>query len=98
EIVVADDGSGPQTRALIGRWVASIDARVEHVWQEDRGFRAGEARNRAVLASRGDYCIFLDGDCIPRPDFVAVHPALAQPRWFLTGNRVLISRELTARI
>lgn len=98
EIVVADDGSGPQTRALIGRWVADIGVRLEHIWQEDRGFRAGEARNRAVLAARGDYCIFLDGDCIPRPDFVAVHRALAEPGWFVTGNRVLMSRELTERI
>jgi glycosyltransferase involved in cell wall biosynthesis len=98
EIAVADDGSGPQTRALIGRWVASIGARLEHVWQEDRGFRAGEARNRAVLVTRGDYCIFLDGDCIPRPDFVAVHRALAEPGWFVTGNRVLMSRELTERV
>jgi glycosyltransferase involved in cell wall biosynthesis len=98
EIVVADDGSGPQTRALIGRWVADIGVRLEHIWQEDRGFRAGEARNRAVLAGRGEYCIFLDGDCIPRPDFVAVHRALAEPGWFVTGNRVLMSRELTERI
>jgi glycosyltransferase involved in cell wall biosynthesis len=98
EIVVADDGSGPQTRALIGRWVADIGVRLEHIWQEDRGFRAGEARNRAVLAARGDYCIFLDGDCIPRPDFVAVHRALAEPGWFVTGNRVLMSRELSERI
>ena len=61
-----------------------------HVWQEDRGFRAGEARNRAILASGGAYCIFLDGDCIPRPDFVAVHRRLAEPGWFVTGNRVLL--------
>jgi glycosyltransferase involved in cell wall biosynthesis len=98
EILVADDGSGPRTRALIAAWVANSAVRLEHVWQEDRGFRAGEARNRAVLASRGDYCVFLDGDCIPRPDFVAVHRALAEPGWFVTGNRVLMSRELTERV
>jgi glycosyltransferase involved in cell wall biosynthesis len=98
EIVVADDGSGPQTRELIGRRAADIGVRLEHVWQEDRGFRAGEARNRAVLASRGGHCIFLDGDCIPRPDFVAAHRTLAEPGWFVTGNRVLLSRELTERI
>jgi glycosyltransferase involved in cell wall biosynthesis len=98
EIMVADDGSGPQTRELIGRRAADIGVRLEHVWQEDRGFRAGEARNRAVLASRGGHCIFLDGDCIPRPDFVAAHRTLAEPGWFVTGNRVLLSRELTERI
>ncbi len=98
EIIVADDGSGPRTRALVRRRAADIGIRLEHVWQEDRGFRAGEARNRGILASRGDYCIFLDGDCIPRPNFVAVHRRLAEPGWFVTGNRVLMSRELTDEV
>ena len=40
------------------------------------GFRAAEIRNRAILAARGAYCIFLDGDCIVRPDFVATHRRL----------------------
>jgi glycosyltransferase involved in cell wall biosynthesis len=62
------------------------------------GFRAGEIRNRAVLAARGDYCIFLDGDCIVRPDFVAAHRRLAEPGKFVTGNRILLSRELTEKV
>ena len=98
EVVVADDGSGPATRELIERRAAALDFSLRHIWQEDRGFRAGEARNRAILASRGTYCIFLDGDCVPRPDFVAAHRRLAEPAWFVTGNRILMSRELTERI
>jgi len=98
EVIVADDGSGPPTRAVVERRAVDLGVRLEHVWQEDRGFRAGEARNRGILASRGDYCIFLDGDCITRPDFIAVHRRLAEPRWFVTGNRILLSRELTERI
>ena len=57
------------------------------------GFRAAEIRNRAILAARGMYLIFLDGDCIVRPDFVAAHRRLAEPNWFVTGNRVLLSPE-----
>ena len=98
EVIVADDGSGPATAALAAAWKSKAGHRVEHVWHEDKGFRAGEIRNRAVLAARGAYCIFLDGDCIVRPDFVARHRALAQPGAFVTGNRVLLSRELTAKV
>jgi glycosyltransferase involved in cell wall biosynthesis len=98
EIIVADDGSGPATRDLVERRAAGLDIPLKHVWQDDRGFRAGEARNRAILASHGAYCIFLDGDCIPQPDFIAVHRRLAEPAWFVTGNRILMSRELTERI
>jgi glycosyltransferase involved in cell wall biosynthesis len=98
EIVVADDGSGPATRDLVERLAATLDISLRHVWHEDRGFRAGEIRNRGILASGGSYCVFLDGDCIPRPDFVAVHRDLAEPGWFVTGNRVLMSNDLTAQI
>jgi glycosyltransferase involved in cell wall biosynthesis len=98
EIVVADDGSGPATRELVERRAAAIDIPLKHVWQEDRGFRPAEARNRGILASRGAYCVILDADCIPRPDFIAVHRRLAEPGWLVTGNRVLLSRELTEQI
>src|SRR5579862_7509054 len=70
EVIVADDGSKPATAALVESWKPKIGRRLDHVWHEDRGFRAAEIRNRAILASRGDYIVFLDGDCIARPDFV----------------------------
>jgi glycosyltransferase involved in cell wall biosynthesis len=98
EVIVADDGSGPATAALIEAWKAKVGHRIEHVWHQDAGFRAAEIRNRAVLASRGSYCIFLDGDCIVRPDFVATHRRLAEPGFFVTGNRVLLSDGLTAKV
>ncbi len=98
EVVIADDGSGPDTAQAIERRAAASGFELVHVWQADQGFRAAEIRNRAVLGSRGDYCIFLDGDCIPRPDFVAAHRKLAEPGWFVAGNRILLSPALSERI
>jgi glycosyltransferase involved in cell wall biosynthesis len=98
EVVVADDGSGAATAALVEDWKAKLGHRLAHVWHEDRGFRAAEIRNRAILASHGTYCIFLDGDCIVRPDFIATHRRLAEPGCFVTGNRILLSRELTREV
>jgi len=98
EVVVADDGSTAETSRLIEAWKAKLGQRLEVVWHDDRGFRAAEIRNRAILAARGAYCIFLDGDCIMRPDFVATHRRLAEPGWFVTGNRILLSDALTAKV
>jgi glycosyltransferase involved in cell wall biosynthesis len=95
EIVVADDGSTDDTADMLARWQTEFGEKLIHVWQAHDGFRAGEMRNRAVLASHGGYCIFLDGDCIPRPDFIAAHRALAEPGQFVAGNRTLLSPELT---
>ncbi|MBX6328750.1 MAG: glycosyltransferase family 2 protein [Pseudolabrys sp.] len=96
EVIVADDGSGPATAAVVARWKERLP--LAHVWHEHRGFRAAEIRNRAVIAARGAYCIFLDGDCLVRPRFIAAHRRLAEPGAFVTGNRVLLSRTLTQRI
>ena len=93
EVVIADDGSGPTTAALAERWRQRLGVPLSYVWQVDRGFRAAEIRNRAILACRGDYCIFLDGDCIARP--ISSPIACRRAGWFVTGNRVLLSR-LTA--
>jgi glycosyltransferase involved in cell wall biosynthesis len=95
EVVIADDGSAPETAALIEQWMPKLRAALSRVWQEHHGFRAAEVRNRAIRASRGDYCVFLDGDCLARPDFVAIHRRLAEPGWFVTGNRALLARSLT---
>lgn len=48
--------------------------------------------------SSGPYCVFLDGDCIARPDFVAAHRSLAEPGWFVTGNRLLLSQDMTSAV
>ena len=98
EVVIADDGSRPATAELVERWRPRLGVSLGHVRQEDKGFRAAEIRNRAILACRGDYCVFLDGDCVVRPDFIATHRRLAEPGWFVTGNRVLLTEELTAAV
>jgi glycosyltransferase involved in cell wall biosynthesis/GT2 family glycosyltransferase len=98
EVVVADDGSATETAAMLKSWERRLQQPLTHVWQEHRGFRAAEIRNRAILASSGAYCIFLDGDCIPRSDFVREHRQLAEMGWFVVGNRVLMSKQLTERV
>lgn len=97
EVLVADDGSRPDTAAAIAEAAKDFPVPLVHLWQVDAGFRAAAARNLAVAASRGDYIVFMDGDCVARPDFVARHRALAEPGWFVAGNRVLLAEDFTAR-
>jgi glycosyltransferase involved in cell wall biosynthesis len=98
EVVIADDGSGPETSVLLESWRPRLGVPLVHVWQEHRGFRAGEARNRAILNSRGGYCIFLDGDCLVRPDFISTQRSLAESGYFVTGNRALLTQKLTEQV
>jgi glycosyltransferase involved in cell wall biosynthesis len=98
EIVVADDGSGTETAGVIKEWSARVPVPLRHVWHEDRGFRLAEIRNRAIRVSSGRYCVFLDGDCVVRRNFVAAHRRLARQGCFVTGNRALLSSAFTRQV
>ena len=96
EVLVADDGSTPDTAAAIEALRSQLSYDLRHVWQADEGFRAPMARNRAAAQASGDYLIFLDGDCVPLVDFIAMHRRLASSGWFVSGNRVLLSEAFSA--
>lgn len=91
EIVVADDGSGPETRAALRAAITETGLPVRHVWHKDRGFRKTEVLNQALRQATGDYLIFSDGDCIPRRDFVATHARGARRGCFLSSGAVRLS-------
>ncbi len=95
EIVIADDGSTGETRELIDRLRQELVLPIEHVWHEDRGFLKCAILNRAIEASRGDYLLFSDGDCIPRADFLTTHVALAEPGHFLSGGYFKLPRPVS---
>lgn len=98
EIIIADDGSTANTRACVSYYQPHSPVELRHVWQPNLGFRAAMARNRGTAAARGDYIVFLDGDCIPQRDFIAQHRKLARHGCLVTGSRVLLSPELTERV
>jgi glycosyltransferase involved in cell wall biosynthesis len=98
EVIVADDGSRSDTADLVLSWQGRLGVPLTHVWHEDNGFRLAEIRNRAILASQGANCVFIDGDCIPCRDYVAAHRALSESGWFVAGNRALLSREFTEQV
>jgi glycosyltransferase involved in cell wall biosynthesis len=98
EIIIADDGSAPATSDCISTLKRRAPVALHHVWQPHDGFRAAMSRNRGIRAARGDYIVFLDGDCVPQRDFVAQHRKLARRGYLVTGSRVLLSAPLTARV
>lgn len=98
EVIVADDGSTEKTRHLINQLKTQVPYTLKQVWQEDKGFQAAKIRNKAVLETQGDYLIFLDGDCVPFPDFVKKHTELAESAYFVSGHRVLLNQPFTQQV
>jgi len=93
ELVLADDGSDDETREVFEDWAAGQAYPCASVWQERAGFRRARILNLAIAKAAGDYLVFLDGDTIPHPQFLADHRGLAQPAVFIQGHRALIEQK-----
>ncbi len=98
EIVIADDGSGPKTKALIERFKEEVSYNIQHVWHEDDGFQKSKILNKAIVACRADYIVMSDGDCIPRNDFLAVHNQKKEKGYFLSGGYYKLPMDISQLI
>lgn len=95
EIIIADDGSKPETRNMVMRYEDKLP--IKYVWHEDKGFRKTKILNEALKVAESDYLIFTDQDCVPRNDFIATHEHRARRGHFLSGGyfRLPMSISLT---
>ena len=95
EVIIAEDGENPQMKEYIEN-IKDLD--VKHTTQEDIGVQKARSQNNGIVASSGEYLIFIDGDCVPYTTFVEAHVALAKSRTVLSGRRVNLSEFLTQKI
>lgn len=92
ELVVAEDCEEETMKT----YVESIEGlAVQHTFQEDNGVQKARSQNNAIIKSSGEYLIFIDGDCIPYPNFIEAHVALAEENRILTGRRINLNADLT---
>jgi len=98
EIIVADDGSGEETREVVERFQRESGIKVKHVWHEDNGYQKCQIMNKAIIASESDYLIFTDGDCIPHPDFVKNHIDLSEPNTLISGGYFKLPLDVSRKI
>jgi glycosyltransferase involved in cell wall biosynthesis len=98
EVIIGDDGSDERTLTVIRTFQAQASCPIHHLWQENKGFRGAMLLNQCIQKSQGDYLLFLDGDCIPPPWWVAWHQRLAEPGYFVAGNRTLFSEAYTEKL
>ncbi|MBX2952961.1 MAG: glycosyltransferase family 2 protein [Leadbetterella sp.] len=96
EVLIADDGSRPDTGELIREFQNRFSRPVKHIWHEDEGFRLSGIRNKALLECRADYVIQVDGDVIMERHFIEDHIRFAQKNSVVVGSRASLGEDYTA--
>lgn len=98
EVIIADDGSGTETEALIKEFQSNFPVPLIHVWQADDGFQLARIRNKAIAKARGTYIVQVDGDLILHKNFIQDHFKFKKEGSFVTGSRAMLSKELSAKL
>jgi glycosyltransferase involved in cell wall biosynthesis len=96
-ICFADDGSGPETKAVIDGF-ALPGVTIRHVWHSDSGFRKCEILNKAIASSTAEYLIFIDGDVMIHPGFLKRHLTMARPGRYMTGSLIRLDMQATEAV
>ena len=76
EVLISEDGEDAQMAAFIQQY--DFPWPMQHLTQADEGWRKERALNRAVLAAKNEWLIFIDGDCVLHPRFIEWHVRLQQ--------------------
>jgi len=71
EVIIADDGSSDNTCEVINKYRDKLN--VKYVFQEDRGYRPGSARNKAIRIAEGRLCLFMDAGILLNTDALERH-------------------------
>lgn len=90
EVLLADDGSSDVTKEVVNRSIPQLSAPLRHFWHEHLGFRKTKILNQTIAASKGEYVVLLDGDCVPHRRFIADHIQLAERGWWVQGRRSFV--------
>jgi glycosyltransferase involved in cell wall biosynthesis len=97
EIIVADDGSGEETKKVIAEFTKNSFIPLVHSQQDDKGFRLARSRNIAIAKSKFDYIIVVDGDMVLHKFFVKDHLQCAKVGRYIQGSRVLLNEKQTQK-
>ncbi len=98
EIIIGDDGSGPEIKQVVSEAERAYRFPIVHLWHEDLGWRKNMMLNNAIRAASAQYLVFIDGDCLPSRHFLADHWQNRQPQRTLLGRRVMMSKRWSEQL
>lgn len=98
EVIIADDGSGQDTKLLIEKFQRNFPVPLIHIWHEDTGFRKSISLNTAIKNAKGNYIVQIDGDVILDKSFIKDHQSLAETDVFVRGTRAHIVQKMLPEI
>ncbi len=96
EVIISEDGEDIGMSDFVRQYDWFCE--YQHLTQPDVGWRKNCALNRAILAAKNEWLIFIDGDCVVHRRFVEIHLRYAKSDRILLGRRVKLLKAITEKI
>lgn len=98
EVIIAEDCEKEEMLEFIEKAKKEFIFPIQHVSQEDIGFRKTKILNEAIKVAKGEFIIFLDGDCMVHHKFIENYSKYIDKYDVLYGRRVELSEEISKKI
>lgn len=95
EVIIAEDGKDEKMQTFIES-IKDLD--IKHTTQEDIGIRKTRSLNNGIIASEGEFLIFIDGDCIPYSTFIESYVKISQDGFIISGRRVNLGPKYSKKL
>ena len=95
EVIIAEDGQDEKMQTFI-KSIKDLD--IKHTTQEDIGIRKTRSLNNGIIASEGEFLIFIDGDCIPYSTFIESYVKISQDGFIISGRRVNLGPKYSKKL
>lgn len=98
EVIVTDDGSRDETEEVVAKFADRVDFSVAYTTHPHNEFQLAKCRNEGVAVSQAPYILFLDGDLICPPDFVAQHLRHRKRGYAMAGDSIWMNQKVSESI
>lgn len=98
EVIIADDGSGENTKELINKFQSTFPVPLIHIWHEDNKNQKPKIMNKGIASAKHEYIIEIDGDIIMNKYFIEDHLSYAEKGIYLFGSRVNIKKSYLSKL
>jgi cellulose synthase/poly-beta-1,6-N-acetylglucosamine synthase-like glycosyltransferase len=95
EVIIAEDDNASETKNFLAKSIPLLNYPLQHVTQEDKGYRRSKALNNGIKVAKANFIIFIDGDCIPHKHFIKEYIKEKEEKKVLYGRRVNLSEKFS---
>jgi len=96
QLIIAHDAIDDKIHVTMDRFKSKLN--ITYINQEDTGFNKNRILNKAILLATCDKLVFIDGDCILHPAFIAAHQAYINIGTYTAGRRLDLDAVSSERI